>query len=244
MKPFCLQPENPLMGPASTLPQQKEYWLNLPIDFCSLFMPHLLTSVHLLAIAVAVARIGVDADQGAAGVCLVARRNRQGWENWRGGGAGGGVRPFNLLLSPTSFFFFLPQSQTDDLLTQIPKRLQVPTCDGVEDLFGKGRVDRVAVAGDGRHSPAHAEVVTGALEEQEETECFGFFCFDGYLLSAKQFMMFVQSSLSIELQLMTLVAFKTCALFLLFFFLWPCVARVFTGYLILELVYLYPQSVS
>lgn len=63
------------------------------VDF--FFTLYLLTSVHLLAIPVAVARIGVDADQGAAGVRLVARRNRQGRENWRRG-AGGGVRRFNI----------------------------------------------------------------------------------------------------------------------------------------------------
>lgn len=74
------------------------------------FTPHLFTSVHLLAIAVAVARIGVDADQGAAGVRLVARRNRQGRENWQG--VQEEASDDSILLLALFFFFFF-QSQTD-----------------------------------------------------------------------------------------------------------------------------------
>lgn len=71
------------------------------------FTPHLLTSVHLLAIAVAVARIGVDADQGAAGVRLVARRNRQGRENWQG--VQEEASDDSILLLALFFFSFSPE---------------------------------------------------------------------------------------------------------------------------------------
>lgn len=52
---------------------------------------HLLASIHLFAVPVAVTRIRVHADQGAAGVGLVSRRNCQGGESCRWGG-GGGIR--------------------------------------------------------------------------------------------------------------------------------------------------------
>lgn len=75
-----------------------------------------------------------------------------------------------LLLAPSPL-----QSQTDDR----HRNTRRPTCDGVEDLFGKRRVDGVAVAGDGRHASAHAEVVSGALvkaQEQEEETTEWFLC--------------------------------------------------------------------
>lgn len=49
-------------------------------------MPHLLTSVHFLTVPVAVARVGVHADQRTPRVGLVTRGNCQGGEGWLGGG--------------------------------------------------------------------------------------------------------------------------------------------------------------
>lgn len=82
------------------LPRWALSGINTEVKNFFLLALYLLTSIHLLAIPVAVARVGVDADQGAAGVRLVARRNRQGGENWQGG-AGGGVRRVNI--APRTF---------------------------------------------------------------------------------------------------------------------------------------------
>lgn len=47
--------------------------------------PHLLASVHLFAVPVTVAQVGIHANQRAAGVCLVPRGNCQGGESCRWG---------------------------------------------------------------------------------------------------------------------------------------------------------------
>lgn len=45
-------------------------------------------------------------------------------------------------------------------------RTHAATCDGVENLFGKGGIYWVAMTGDRGHSPPHTEVISGALNYQ------------------------------------------------------------------------------
>lgn len=46
------------------------------------------------------------------------------------------------------------------------RKTHTATCDGVENLFGKGGIYWVAVTGDRGHSPPHTEVISGALNYQ------------------------------------------------------------------------------
>lgn len=45
--------------------------------------PHLFTSVHLLAVAVAVAGVGLNADEGASGISVVSRRYSEWGKHWK-----------------------------------------------------------------------------------------------------------------------------------------------------------------